>query len=108
MLRRYNDTLSWEKTDSFNAGLDLSLLNDRVVISADAYLTRTSDLLLALQNASQTGFSSRYANIGGTKGWGFELSLSSHNITRRHFNWETTFTFSHNNSVVTDIGAEFD
>ena len=103
-----NDTLSWEKTDSFNAGLDLSLLNDRVVISADAYLTRTSDLLLALQNASQTGFSSRYANIGGTKGWGFELSLSSHNITRRHFNWETTFTFSHNNSVVTDIGAEFD
>jgi len=34
-----NGNLTWETTDSYNAGLDISILNDRVTISADAYLS---------------------------------------------------------------------
>lgn len=103
-----NGNLTWETTDSYNAGLDISVLNDRVTISADAYLSNTSDLLLSCQNAAQTGYTTRFANIGSTRGWGCEFSLSSHNISNRNFNWTTNFTISHNNSVVTDIGSQFD
>ena len=103
-----NASLTWEKTDSYNAGLDLSLLNDRITLTADAFLSYTSDLLLKVQNPKQTGFDSRYANVGSTKGWGWEATLSSRNIATQRFSWRTDLTMSHNNSVVTDIGAEYE
>lgn len=103
-----NPNLTWEKTDSYNAGLDVSILNDRITITADAFLSNTSDLLLKVQNPKQTGFDSRWANVGSTRAWGWEASVSSRNIVTQHFSWRTDLTMSHNNSVVTDIGAEYE
>lgn len=103
-----NQSLTWEKTDSYNAGLDVSLLNDRVTITADAFLSNTKDLLLKVQNPKQTGFDSRFDNVGNTRSWGWELAISSRNIATQHFSWRTDLTLSHNNSIVTDIGAEYE
>lgn len=103
-----NENLTWEKTDSYNLGLDLSLFNDRVTLTADAFLSNTRDLLLKVQNPKQTGYADRIANIGSTRGWGWEVTLSSRNIVREHFSWRTDLTLSHNNSVVTDIGADYE
>ncbi|MBQ7268327.1 MAG: TonB-dependent receptor [Bacteroidales bacterium] len=103
-----NASLTWEKTDSYNAGLDVSLWNDRVTLTADAYYSDTKDLLLKVQNPKQTGFADRWANVGSTRGWGWELTISSRNIVRQDFSWRTDLTLSHNNSVVTDIGAEYE
>ncbi len=103
-----NASLTWETTDSYNAGLDVSLWNDRVTLTGDAYLSYTNDLLLKVQNPKQTGFADRWANVGSTKGWGWEFAISSRNIATQHFSWRTDFTISHNNSVVTDIGADYD
>lgn len=103
-----NALLTWEKTDSYNAGLDVSVLNDRITITADAFLSDTRDLLLKVQNPKQTGFDTRWANVGTTRAWGMEASISSRNIVTQHFSWRTDLTLSHNNSVVTDIGAEYE
>ena len=103
-----NPSLTWEKTDSYNAGLDMSILNDRITVTADAFFSRTHDLLLKVQNQKQTGFDSRWANVGSTQGWGWEVAIASRNIVRQNFTWKTELTLSHNNSVVTDIGADFD
>ena len=103
-----NASLTWEKTDSYNAGLDVSLFNDRITLTADAFLSNTFDLLLKVQNPKQTGFADRWANVGSTRGWGWETALSSRNIVRQRFSWRTDLTVSHNNSLVTDIGAEYD
>lgn len=103
-----NSGLTWEKTDVVDAGLDLSILKDRVTIALDGYWSRTKDLLLEVRNAAQTGYTSRYANIGGTRGYGVELSISSHNISRKKFHWKTDFTISHNTSLVTDVGNEYE
>ena len=46
--------------------------------------------------------------MGSTRGWGYEITLSSRNIVRQRFSWRTDLTLSHNNSVVTDIGAEYE
>lgn len=103
-----NPGLTWEKTDSYNVGIDLSLLKNRVTMSFEGYQCWTKDLLLLVQNAQQTGFSDRYANIGNTKGWGLEYSLDSRNIVRRNFTWIMNFTISHSSSYVTDIGAGYE
>ena len=99
-----NGNLTWEKTKSFNVGIDVSLWRDRISMTLDGYLSYTSDLLLSVANAAQTGFTSRYRNIGKTRNMGIEFSITSHNISNRNFSWETTFNISHNNQIVQDIG----
>ena len=98
--------LTWEKTSLYNIAADISLFNERVNLTAEYYYSKTTDLLLTLQMARQTGYSSRYANIGSTSNKGVELSLETRNISNKNFSWSTTLTLSHNDQIVEDIGSE--
>ena len=104
--RLASPNLTWEKTAMYNAAMDLSLYNGNVNVTAEAYYSRTTDLLLTVQIANQTGYGSRYANVGTTTNRGFELSVETHNINKKNFGWSTTFSFSHNTQLVEDVGSE--
>ena len=105
--RLNNPNLTWEKTDSFNLGIDMSVLNDKLTFSFEGYMSYTKDLLHTMQNATVTGFGSRIANIGNTENKGVELSITSRNISRRNFQWTTNLTVAHNESKVTDIATAY-
>lgn len=98
--------LRWEKTDLANLAVTGSFFNSRLNFTAEAYYAYTSDLLLYVQVAQQSGYSSRLANIGATSNKGLELSIDSRNIVKRGFVWNTSFTISHNTQRVEDIGGE--
>lgn len=98
--------LTWEKTASYNLGLDWSMFGGRLAITADAYWSRTTDLLLSVQVANQTGYSSHLRNLGKVSNRGYELTLDTKNIVKKHFTWSTTLTFSHNTQRVEDIGSK--
>jgi len=98
--------LTWEKTALYNAALDLSMFKERLNVTAEAYYSRTTDLLLSKQVATQTGYSSVFGNIGTTSNKGVELTINSMNIMKRDFQWSTDFTISHNAQMVEDIGTE--
>ncbi|MEG0806787.1 MAG: TonB-dependent receptor [Alistipes sp.] len=98
--------LTWETTDMYNAALDLALFGGRLNVTAEAYLVKTRDLLLTIQMASQTGYTSRFANAGRTNNKGFEISIESRNIVKPHFQWSTSFTLSRNKQMVEDIASE--
>ncbi len=102
-----NPNLTWEKTDSYNFGIDMSILNDRITFSLEGYMAYTKDLLYTMQNAAITGFTTRYANIGNTQNKGIELSVTSRNMSRRNFQWTTNVTLAHNSSKVTDIATAY-
>lgn len=102
-----NPNLTWEKTDSFNIGVDFSILNDRITMSLEGYMAYTKDLLYTMQNATVTGFGTRYANIGNTENKGVEFTFTSRNISRRNFQWTTNLTVAHNSSKVTDIATAY-
>jgi len=102
-----NPNLTWEKTDSYNVGVDMSILNDRITFSLEGYMAYTTDLLYTMQNAATTGFTSRYANIGSTENKGVEFTFTSRNISRRNFQWTTNLTVAHNSSKVTDIATAY-
>ena len=102
-----NPNLTWEKTDSFNVGVDFSILNDRITMSLEGYMSFTKDLLYTMQNAAVTGYTSRYANIGNTENRGVEFTFTSRNISRRNFQWTTNLTVAHNSSKVTDIATAY-
>lgn len=98
--------LRWEKTDLANIALTGSFFNNRLNFTAEAYYAYTSDLLLYVQTAQQSGYSSRLTNIGATSNKGLELTVDSRNIVTRGFVWTTSFTISHNAQMVEDIGGE--
>lgn len=103
-----NPDLTWEKTDQYNLGVDLSLFKGRLNVTAEVYYAKTSDLLLNVQLANQSGYNSRLMNMGKTSNKGVELSIESHNISLPKFSWSTTFTIASNKQKVEDLaGAEY-
>ncbi|MRG45184.1 SusC/RagA family TonB-linked outer membrane protein [Chitinophaga sp. SYP-B3965] len=100
-----NEGLTWEKTTTYNAGVDLSFFNKRLSIVLEAYQSNTSDLLLTVQLPTHVGFGSRLANIGKTSNKGIELTVDHENIRSRNFSWSSTFTIAHNKQMVEDIGG---
>ncbi len=99
-----NPDLSWETTSQADLGLDVGLLNDRITLTADAYLKRTRDLLLNVTIPSTSGYSSAIKNLGRVENKGFELSISSRN-TDGIFKWNTDLNFALNRNKVLDIGG---
>ena len=98
--------LTWETSDQYTLGADISLFDGRLNVTADAYLIKTRDLLLTVQVASQTGYTNYFANAGRTTNKGWELTVESRNIVRPKFQWSTTLTLSRNRQMVDDIASE--
>ncbi|GAB3547391.1 SusC/RagA family TonB-linked outer membrane protein [Spirosoma fluminis] len=99
-----NPDLSWETTSQADFGIDLGLLNNRITVTADAYVKRTKDLLLNVTVPSTSGYTSAIKNLGRVENKGLELSVSSRNIDGA-FKWNTDINFALNRNKVLDIGG---
>jgi TonB-linked SusC/RagA family outer membrane protein len=104
--RQDSPDLVWEKTAAYNAAIDFVGFDGRISLTAETYLSKTSDLLLNVATPHQTGQGSKFVNIGRTSNKGIEFTLSTRNIVKRDFSWTTDFTISHNEQMVEDIGGE--
>lgn len=100
-----NPDLSWEKKRSFNYGLDFGFLENRVSGSIDYYNQDTKDLLLQVPVLANTGFTTKYDNIGSINNKGIEFELTTRNLVGR-FKWETTFNIAYNKNKVTNLGTD--
>lgn len=89
-----NTELTWEKTTQYNLGIDYGFFNNRLSGSFDIYKTKTKDLLMAMSIPSLTGYTSTYANVGETSGWGIDLQINAIPIMTKDFTWNTSFTWS--------------
>ncbi|MBS7564701.1 SusC/RagA family TonB-linked outer membrane protein [Mucilaginibacter sp. Bleaf8] len=92
--RLANRDLQWEKTASFNVGLDLGFIKDRITTSLDYFVMSTTDMIMNQSLPGFSGFSSITTNLGEVQNNGFELSISSQNIKTKNFGWNTAFGFS--------------
>ncbi|MFY0256373.1 TonB-dependent receptor [Chitinophaga sp. 30R24] len=99
-----NPDLKWETTKELNIGLDFGLFNDRITGAVEHYIANTTNLLLPRGIPGSTGYTSVLQNIGATRNKGWEVSLSTVNIsTHNGFQWRTDLTFSANNNVITKL-----
>ncbi|MBZ4190413.1 SusC/RagA family TonB-linked outer membrane protein [Niabella beijingensis] len=92
--RLANKQLQWEKTASFNIGLDLGFLDDRITTTMDYYIMSTNDMIMSQSLPGFSGFGSITTNLGEVQNKGFEISINSQNIKRKDFSWNTIFGFS--------------
>ena len=80
------------KDDTIQPGIDFSVIQGRVSGSIDAYKSNTSDLLMAMNIPTLTGFPSTYANVGKTNNRGVELTLNFIPVeTQSGFSWDSNF-----------------
>jgi TonB-linked SusC/RagA family outer membrane protein len=102
-----NQKLSWEKTSSWDIGLDFGFLKDRIYGSIEYYNATTTDLLLAVQVPAALGFTNALTNIGEVVNKGLEVSLTSRNTTGK-LKWVTDLNFSTIDNEVTKLGPTGD
>lgn len=102
--------LGWEKTSTFNYGVDFSVLNSRISGSVEYYQSKTSDLLMNRAIPIITGYAQLQDNVGKTENKGIEVTLSSRNIVTRDFTWTTDFSFGLNKEKITELadGKKYD
>jgi len=98
--RMSNIGLRWEKTTSYNSGLDFRILNNILEGSIDMYSKLTTDLLVLRSLPDITGFRNVMDNLGEVQNRGIELNLTSRNIDHPNFTWKTTFNFSLNRNKI--------
>ncbi|MCD7936933.1 MAG: TonB-dependent receptor [Tannerellaceae bacterium] len=92
--RLENPDLKWETTSEYNIGLDISVLNSRINLTAEYYNKVVSDLLNTKFLNSYHEISTVVANIGKTQSKGVEITLNTYNIQRKNFSWQTNITFT--------------
>ena len=99
-----NDNLGWQKTDSWNAGIDLGLLKNRISLAADFYVKNIRDMLYQITLPATMGYTRGYTNVGNIRNTGVELELKTENLTGK-LRWTTNLQFSWNKNKVISLGA---
>ncbi len=90
-----NDNLKWETTNKLNAGIDIALFNERLMLSTDVYKSKTKDLISIQNLDGSSGFKyTTFANGGDLENNGYELKLGVRWVDTRDFKFTTQFTFS--------------
>lgn len=98
-----NSKLRWEKTASYNIGLDFSVLNQAINMSVDYYYRKGTDLIGSKELPLENGFALMNINWASMENKGVEVNLQTRNITTKNFSWYTTFNFAYNNNKVLKV-----
>ncbi|GGZ41103.1 SusC/RagA family TonB-linked outer membrane protein [Echinicola pacifica] len=101
-----NKAIAWERTFSYNIGMDLGFLSNRFFLSAEFYNSVTDQLLLKQPTLAFTGYNEFWNNIGKVENNGFELELSLNNINTSNFQWQTSFNFARVKNKLVEFSGE--
>jgi len=111
-----NNELRWETTYQYNAGLDFSMLNNRLTLTVDYYNKQTKDLLLDVPIPVSAGLPQAPGqpsaivtqNIGKIQNRGLEIGLVTTNVLAKDngFGWTTNFNVSGNRNKILDLGQQ--
>ncbi len=101
-----NPYLKWESNKTFNVGIDFGFFNQRLTITPEFYINRSSNLLLNSRVPRSSGFSNMIRNVGETENKGIDLSINAVNIDKKDFTWTTSFNISHNQNKIIALSGE--
>lgn len=91
--------LKWETTEQKDVGLDIGILDNRVIVTADYYVKTTKDLLNNVILPSSMGFQRTVRNVGEVRNQGFEFGVDARILTGA-FKWDLNTNISMNRNKV--------
>lgn len=96
-----NPNLEWEKSTSFNIGVDLGLIRNRLTITADYYDRLTDNILIGIPVSPQFGLPAPTVNAGAMRNRGFEFLVTYRGgNSSGDFSYNTSFNLSINENRV--------
>jgi TonB-dependent starch-binding outer membrane protein SusC len=99
-----NPDLKWESQVAQNVGLDISLWNERVTLTIDAYSNKSNNLLLYQFIPSSSGYTQQFQNVGSTRNRGMEIQLGATIVRTKQFSWSGNFNIAFNKNKITSLG----
>ncbi len=102
----YNTGLKPEISTSYEAGLELKFLKNRIGLDFGVYRTYTKNQIIPIRIDQSTGYSRATVNAGEIRNQGIEIVLNGSPIKTRDFQWNTTLTWSTNKSKVLSLAEE--
>lgn len=100
----YVSDLTWETTKSWNVGLDLGFLDDRISAGVDFYTRKTEDLLATVPAAAGTNFTRTVTtNVGNTESKGVELSINATPISTKNWTWDISANMTWQDVQITNL-----
>ena len=100
----YNPDLKWEKTTTYNVGLDFGFLNNRINGAVDYYYRKTTDLLNSVFVSAGTNFKNKVlSNVGSLENSGIESSINSKPVVTTDWTWDLGFNITYNKNEITKL-----
>ena len=95
-LNMGNRNLLWETTETYDVGIDGSLLNNRITFELAYWNKNSMDLVLQVPTAPSMGipYNSYYNNVGEINNKGVEFTLGATVIDNNGFRWNSDFNIS--------------
>ena len=100
----YNPDLKWEKTTTYNVGVDFGFLNNRINGSVDYYYRKTTDLLNSVFVSAGTNFKNKVlSNVGSLENSGVEFSINSKPVVTTDWTGDLGFNITYNKNEITKL-----
>lgn len=105
---RGTSALTWEKQDQLNVGLDLSMLNKRLQITAEYFNIVNSNLLMRRSLSTLTGYREAIVNIGEMTNKGVEFNVTGLIVDNKDFKWDISANISTDKNEITKLYGDVD
>ena len=108
MVRNNNPDLKWETKTTFNLGADIGLFANRLMLTAEYYYSKTTDMLYAYEvPVPPFAYNTLLANIGSMSNRGFELGLSVQPISKKSMDLNINMNLSFQSNKLISLSGDY-
>jgi TonB-linked SusC/RagA family outer membrane protein len=102
-----NQNLLPEKNKSYEAGLEMNFLNNRIGFTADYFHAVQSEEILPINVSTSTGYNTFNVNGGSVENQGVEVTANISPVKTRNFSWNITVNWTKpTNKVLSLYGGQ--
>ena len=99
----YSTNLKPERKNSWEVGVDLRFLKNRIGIDATYYKENTKNQIMKISVPSESGLSYQLINAGNIQNQGVEIALNTTPIETKDWTWDLNFTYTKNTSKIVEL-----
>lgn len=106
---QYSDDVKSELITSWEAGMEVRFLNNRLGLDVAWYKSNARRQLLNIPMNSLSGYTAKKVNAGDIQNTGLEIMLNARPIETKNFSWDMTMNFSTNKNKIIELlpGEEY-
>ena len=98
-----NTELQWETTKRFNAGFELNAVNNRLGVKFNYFKSWTDNLITLQELGFVSGLEYNYSNGGSLENQGFDVTLNTHLVSTKNWNWSLGASLGHYTNKLTAL-----